>query len=75
MIGQYGNQDIFINSVDWAAEQEQLINLTPKENVQRMLIPPGPYTMNLILLASVFILPGIVLLAGVFVWVGRRRKG
>ena len=75
LIGQYGNQDIFINSVDWAAEQEQLINLTPKENVQRMLIPPGPYTMNLILLASVFILPGIVLLAGVFVWVGRRRKG
>jgi ABC-type uncharacterized transport system involved in gliding motility auxiliary subunit len=74
-IGQYGNQDMLINSIDWAAEQEQLINLTPKENVQRMLLPPGPYTMNLILLGSVFILPGIILLAGVFVWVGRRRKG
>jgi len=72
---QLGNGDIFINSVDWAAEQENLINLTPKEQVQRLLIPPGRYTMNLILLATVFILPSIVLLAGVVVWWQRRRRG
>ena len=25
----YGNGNIFVNSVDWAAEQENLINITP----------------------------------------------
>jgi len=72
---QYGNGDMFINSVDWAAEQEGLISLTPKENIERLLIPPGRYTMNLILLGSVFILPGLVLVAGVMVWVQHRRRG
>ncbi|HLE53137.1 MAG TPA: Gldg family protein [Anaerolineales bacterium] len=72
---QLGNGDMFVNSVDWAAEQENLINLTPKDEVQRLLIPPGRYTMNLILLATVFILPGIVLLAGIIVWWQRRRRG
>jgi hypothetical protein len=39
------------------------------------LVPPGPYTMNLILLGSVFLLPGLVLLAGVAVYIQRRRRG
>lgn len=72
---QYGNGDMLINSVDWAAEQEDLISLTPKENIERLLLPPGRYTMNLILLGVVFILPGLILLAGILVWVQRRRRG
>jgi ABC-type uncharacterized transport system involved in gliding motility auxiliary subunit len=72
---QLGNGDMFVNSVDWAAQQENLISLTPKDEVQRLLIPPGRYAMNLILLATVFILPGVVLLAGVIVWWQRRRRG
>jgi ABC-type uncharacterized transport system involved in gliding motility auxiliary subunit len=72
---QYGNGDMFVNTIDWAAEQENLINLTPKDNTPRLLVPPGRYTMNLILLGSVFILPGLVLLAGVVVFVQRRRRG
>jgi hypothetical protein len=35
---QYGNGDMMINSVDWAAEQEGLISLTPKENTKRLII-------------------------------------
>ncbi len=72
---QYGNGDLLVNAIDWVDEQENLINLTPKDNVQRLLIPPQPYAMNLILLGSVFILPGSVLLAGVVVWIQRRRRG
>ena len=72
---QYGNGDLLVNAIDWVDEQENLINLTPKDNVQRMLIPPQPYAMNLILLGSVFILPGSILLAGIVVWVQRRRRG
>lgn len=72
---QLGNGDMFVNSVDWAAQQENLISLTPKDEVQRLLIPPGRYAMNLILLVTVFILPGVVLLAGVIVWWQRRQRG
>lgn len=71
---QYGNGDLFINSIDWAAEQENLINLTPKQPTQRVLIPPQRYTMGLVLFGSVFFLPGIVLVAGIFVWAQRRRR-
>lgn len=72
---QYGNGDLLINAIDWAAEQEELISLTPKDNITRLLVPPQRYTMNLILLGSVFVLPGTVLLAGILVWFQRRRRG
>lgn len=72
---QYGNRDMLVNTVDWATEQENLINLTPRDETPRLLVPPGRYTMNLILLGSVFLLPGLVLAAGVGVWLQRRRRG
>ncbi|MCI0521471.1 MAG: GldG family protein [Chloroflexi bacterium] len=72
---QYGNGDLFINSVDWAAGQEDLISLTPKDEVQRVLAPPQRYSIGLILLGSVFLLPGSVLAAGVIVWYQRRKRG
>jgi ABC-type uncharacterized transport system involved in gliding motility auxiliary subunit len=71
----YANGDLFVNSVDWAAKQENLINLTPKNSTQRLLLPPKQITMNLILLGTVFILPGMVLLSGITVWLERRRRG
>jgi ABC-type uncharacterized transport system involved in gliding motility auxiliary subunit len=72
---QFGNSDMFVNSIDWVAQREELINLTPKENITRLLVPPGRYTLNLILLGSVFILPGIILVSGAVVWIQRRRRG
>ncbi len=74
-ISAYGNSDLFVNSVDWAAKQENLINLTPKQNTNRLIVPPQRITMNLILLGSVFILPGLPVLAGIIVWIQRRRRG
>jgi ABC-type uncharacterized transport system involved in gliding motility auxiliary subunit len=72
---QLANGDVFINTIDWLTEQEALINLTPKEDIQRFLLPPGRYTMNLVMLGSVILLPGLILLAGVGVWFQRRRRG
>ena len=72
---QFGNGDMFVNTIDWASDQENLINLTPKDSTPRLLVPPGRYTMNLILLGSVFLLPGLVLLGGVVVFIQRRRRG
>jgi ABC-type uncharacterized transport system involved in gliding motility auxiliary subunit len=71
----YGNGDLITNAVDWAANQENLISLTPKQSTDRLLLPPQRITMNLILLGSVFILPGLPVLAGIIVWIQRRRRG
>ncbi len=71
----YGNGDMIVNSIDWAAKVENLISLTPKNTVDRYLIQPQSYTMGLILLGSMVVLPGIVLVAGVGSWLARRRQG
>ena len=71
----YGNSDFILNSIDWAAEQDNLISLTPKQTTNRFLLLPQQFTMGLILFGSVFLLPGIVLLTGITTWVQRRRKG
>ncbi len=71
----YGNSDMIINAVDWAAGEEELISLTPRDTTQRFLITPTTSTMGLILLGSVVVLPGLVVFAGIMVWIGRRRRG
>lgn len=72
---QYGNSDFILNGIDWAAEQENLISLTPRQPIQRVVVPPARTTMGLILLGSVFLMPLLVIFTGVMVWVGRRRRG
>ncbi|MGZ9164991.1 MAG: GldG family protein, partial [Anaerolineales bacterium] len=71
----YGNGDMFVNSVDWSAEQEDLDNITPKTPTQRTFVVPGPVQQILILLGSVFIIPGLVIFGGVATWLKRRRQG
>jgi ABC-type uncharacterized transport system involved in gliding motility auxiliary subunit len=72
---QYGNRDMFINSVDWAAGQEKLISLTPYSAEQRTFQPPSPLaTVGLIVLA-VCVVPLLILVAGVWTWMARRRRG
>ena len=73
-----GNQDLLINSIDWCARQENLINLTPKEPKSRTLSIPVRYAniiQNLICLGTIILLPGAVIFAGVVAWVIRRRRG
>jgi ABC-type uncharacterized transport system involved in gliding motility auxiliary subunit len=71
----YANGSLFTNAVDWAASQEGLINLTPKEQTQRFLVLPQRYAMNIILLGSVFVFPAAILVSGIIVWLQRRRRG
>jgi ABC-type uncharacterized transport system involved in gliding motility auxiliary subunit len=70
----YGNGDMMVNSIDWAAGQENLINLTPRDTTQRVVIPPTGLAQRLILVLTVFAIPGIVLILGVrTAWERRRR--
>ena len=71
----YGNGDMFVNSIDWAAEQEDLANITPKTPTERTFQIPGQFQWIAILLGSVFVIPGAVVLWGVSTWLSRRRKG
>lgn len=71
----YGNGNIFVNSVDWAAEQDNLIDITPRTPVERTFMPPSSLTFVLILLGSIFVIPGLVVVAGISSWISRRRKG
>lgn len=72
---QLGNSDFILNSIDWAAQQDNLISLTPRTPTQRLMLPPQPQTMGLVLLGSVFMLPGLVIITGIVVWIQRRKRG
>lgn len=71
----YGNGNFFINSVDWSAEQENLINITPNTPTVRTFIPPNQIQMLIILLGSILLIPGLVVFAGISSWLARRRQG
>lgn len=72
---QYGNGTLLTNAIDWAAGQEDLLNLTPRENVQRVLVPPTVFTNGIILLITVFLIPGLILVAGIVSWIQRKKRG
>ena len=71
----YGNGNIFVNAVDWAAEQENLINITPNTPTTRTFNPPSQIQLLIILLGSILIIPGMIVFAGISSWVSRRRRG
>jgi ABC-type uncharacterized transport system involved in gliding motility auxiliary subunit len=71
----YGNGDLIVNSIDWAAKVENLISLTPKTTTTRSLVPFQGYMQNVIFFVSVVAIPGIILIAGVWSFVARRRHG
>lgn len=71
----YGNSDIFLNAVDWAAQQQDLINITPRTPRQRTFVIPSQLQWVSIFLASICFLPGFIVVAGVATWFARRRRG
>ncbi len=70
----YANGDLLVNSIDWAARQEALISLTPKQSTPRFVTPPTTQAVGLIFLLTVLVIPGAVIAAGVSVWIRRRRQ-
>lgn len=72
---QYGNGTLLINSIDWAAGQEDLINMTPRTATQQILTPPTLFSQGMIMLITIFIIPGAVLVAGIIAWAQRKKRG
>jgi ABC-type uncharacterized transport system involved in gliding motility auxiliary subunit len=69
----YANGRLLVNSIDWASQQGNLINLTPRTPTTSFLVPPSALVMNAIALASIVLLPGVFIVAGGLVWFARRR--
>jgi len=71
----YGNGDLFVNAVSWAAGQGQTYDVTPKDTTQRTYNPPSQIGGILITLGSVCGIPLLVIGLGVYAWWSRRRRG
>ncbi len=68
-----GNQDLFVNSTHWLAEEEELISIRPKDEDKRTVALTGTQG-RLIFYLTVIIMPLIVIGIGIGVWMKRRRK-
>ena len=74
-INAYGNLDLAMGMIDWAAELEQLINLTPPQRTSRILVPPTRATQLGIILGGVVGLPLFITITGIIIAVQRKRTG
>ena len=71
VLGVQGNRDFFLNTVNWLAQQENLIAIRPREPEDRRLTLTADAQSRIFML-SVFLLPGLVFAAGIYSWYGRR---
>ena len=72
-LGIEGNRDLFLNTVNWLAQQESLISIRPKEPSDRRLTMTANHVMG-VLWMSLVIVPALVIGAGVFTWWRRRER-
>jgi ABC-type uncharacterized transport system involved in gliding motility auxiliary subunit len=70
-LGIEGNRDLFMNTVNWLAQQESLISIRPREPSDSRLTLTANIRSALFLM-SIFVIPALVLGAGVFTWWRRR---
>ena len=66
-----GNQDLFLNSVAWLAEDADLISIRPREPDDQRLFLTQLEQQNLTLLA-LLVIPGLFVVGGVATWWSRR---
>ena len=69
--GIEGNKNLFMNTVGWLSQQENLISIRPKDADDRRLTMTAAQQTNVTWL-SLFIIPGLVFFVGVSTWWRRR---
>jgi ABC-type uncharacterized transport system involved in gliding motility auxiliary subunit len=70
-LGIQGNRDLFMNAVNWLAQQENLISIRPRDPEDRRITLTADQQERIFWL-TVFIIPGLILLGGVHTWWRRR---
>jgi ABC-type uncharacterized transport system involved in gliding motility auxiliary subunit len=71
MLGTQGNQDLFLNAANWAAQQENLIAIRPRDPEDRRVTMTVDQQAR-VGYVSALILPVAILALGVFTWYRRR---
>lgn len=70
-IAYEGNLDFILNTVAWLSEDTDLISIRPRDpDDQRLFLTPGQE--RLVYFTALALLPGLCLLAGIYVWWRRR---
>lgn len=67
-----GNSDFFLHTIAWLAQDRDMISIGPRDQALRPFIP-NPIQERTLLYVQVFLLPALLLIAGVNVWRKRRR--
>jgi ABC-type uncharacterized transport system involved in gliding motility auxiliary subunit len=70
-LGFSGNKDLYMNTLGWLSQQENLISIRPKEAEDRRLTLTSAQQMNVRWL-SLLIMPAIVFGTGIYTWWRRR---
>ena len=71
VVGIQGNRDMFLNTVNWLAQQENLISIRAREPEDRRLTLTASAQRRIFWL-SVLLLPAAILGVGVYTWMSRR---
>jgi ABC-type uncharacterized transport system involved in gliding motility auxiliary subunit len=66
-----GNNDLALNAINWLSSDEDLISIRPKEQEDRRITMTGAQ-LSWVRAVSQFLLPAIVVIAGIGVWLKRR---
>ncbi len=66
-----GNNDLALNTINWLSSDEDLISIRPKEREDRRITMTRAQ-LGWVRATSQFLLPGIVVIAGIGVWWKRR---
>jgi ABC-type uncharacterized transport system involved in gliding motility auxiliary subunit len=70
--GTQGNGNLFMNSVSWLAQDESFISIRPKDPTDRRLTLTEAQS-RMVSYISVVLLPLSILIAGISVWMNRRK--
>jgi ABC-type uncharacterized transport system involved in gliding motility auxiliary subunit len=70
-LGIAGNRDLFLNAVNWLAQQENLISIRAKDPEDRRITLSADQDRRIFWI-TIFIIPGLILAAGVHTWWRRR---
>ncbi len=73
LFGFQGNGDLFLNSISWLAEEEDLISIRPRSRETSRLEAFSDAQAGLVFIVSVILVPLLVMGLGVGVWFYRRR--
>ena len=70
-VGIQGNRDLALNTINWLAQQENLIAIRPREPEDRRITLTADQQARVYWL-TLLLLPGFIAGAGIYTWWGRR---